>query len=151
MKGSTFVQKFFQTELLASGSAYPLLPAYVLLLITLRAGQVEKILFFVAIVAAVVVLGIAMPTNYLLSRQLKKSIDKTADGTITGKEAELLFLRLMKLPFLHGCLLFVRIGVGALVVVGYMYFFLEVELIKSLMAVILSAYGSYLGPPWLFT
>ena len=145
MKGSTFIRKFFQTEILGLGFGVPVASAYVLLLITLKPGQVERILFLVAIVAAVVVLGIAMPTNYLLARQVKKSIDKTADGTITGKEAELLFIRLMKLPFLHGSMLFLRIGFGALVLVGYMYFALEVELIKSLMAVILFAYGSYLA------
>ena len=79
MKGSTFIRKFFQTEILGLGFGVPVASAYVLLLITLNPGQVEKILFFVAIVAAVVVLGIAMPTNYLLARRLKKGIDKTAE------------------------------------------------------------------------
>ncbi len=145
MSGAVFMRKFFQTEILGLVFGVPVASAYVLLLISMEPQKVQQILVCVGIVAAIVVLGIAMPVNYALSRKLKKGIDDIAAGTIDRNDAETLFLRCIRLPFIHGVLLFVRIAGGALVVVAYMYFFLHVELVKCLMAVVLSAYGSYLA------
>lgn len=145
MKASTFIRKFFQTEMLGLGFGVPVACAYVLLLISLGEGMVGKILFFVAIVAAVVVIVIAMPVNFLLSRSVKKGIDSLAKGTLTPEQAGPFFLKTMQLPLIHGILLFSRITGGILVVVGYMYFGLGVELIKCLIAIVLAGYGSYLA------
>lgn len=145
MKSSTFVRKFFQTEIIGLGFGVPVASAYVLLLLDMSPDHVEKILRLVVVVALVVVGGIAMPLNFMLSRRIKPHLDRFNAETITRDEAVTLYTRCMELPLRHAALLFLRISVGALVIIGYMYFFLHIPWVKCLMAVVLAFYGSYLA------
>jgi len=145
MNGSKFMRKFFQTEIIGLGFGVPVASAYVLLLLDLAPEHVDSILKLVVIIALIVVGGVAMPINYFLASRIKPLLDKFKGGSITSGEVEVLYLRSMKLPLLHGILLFARIAGGALVVIGYMYFFLHIEGVKCIMSVVLAFYGSYLA------
>lgn len=145
MKGSKFLRIFLQTEVIGLGFGVPVASAYVLLLLDMSPENVERILKFVAVAAAVVVGGIAMPINLTLGRKVKALLDKFNGGDKGRVLVQALYTRSMELPFLHAVLLFIRITLGALSAIVYMYFFLHVDGVKCLMATILALYGSYLA------
>ncbi len=145
MKGSKFLFNFLQTELIGLCFGVPVASAYVLLLLDMSPDHVTRILKFVVIIALAVVGGAAMPVNIFMGKKISAMLDSFNGGTSDIKLAKKLFLESMGLPLKHSILLFIRIFAGAMVVIGYMYFFLNIEGIKCLMSVVLAFYGSYLA------
>lgn len=145
MKGSKFLFSFLQTELIGLCFGVPVASAYVLLLLDMTPDDVGRILKFVTVIALLVVGAVAMPTNILIGRNIRKILDKFNDGKASAKEIHQLYSKVIGLPFKHAALLFIRIGTGSMVVIFYMFFILHIEGVKCLMSIVLAVYGSYLA------
>ena len=145
MNGSKFLQKFLQTEIIGLGFGVPVASAYVLLLLDMSPDNVTRIIRFVIVTALAVVGGAAMPMNLYLGQSIRKQLERFDAGKSGGNEIKKLYLKITGLPLLHSILLFLRIFIGALVVIAYMFFGLKIQGIKCLMSVALAVYGSYLA------
>jgi methyl-accepting chemotaxis protein len=143
---AVFARRFYASELIGLAFGAPVAILYVVLLMDFGPAAVTGGVRFAVLMIAVVVLGLALPTNYLLLQTLRGGLDALAAGTPLGRgEMTRFYMRLMRLPVLHGSLIFARIGLGAAATIVYLAVAHDASFRQGLMAMILCLYGGYLA------
>ena len=145
INGTTFIRRFFASEMIGFLFGVPVATAYALLLVRFDPPVVQAILEAVGVATVAIVVLAAIPTNHVLTRGLAVAIDRLATGTASATELRELFVRLTRLPVRHGVLLFSRIGLGAALVTLYAGLVLSVSGVQMVAIFGLALYGAYIA------
>jgi methyl-accepting chemotaxis protein len=144
-KNAEYGKKILLSEIIAIGFGFPVAAAYVLILLNMSFDTAIKVLIFATIVAILVELLLAQPTNLLVSRKVRQGVKDWDDGKLKDCAAiQSLFAQLHRLPLSYGILIFARIVLGSTITIFYMGT-LGIPVSVCLMASVLSSYGSYLA------
>lgn len=140
-----YSKSFFLSEVIALGFGFPVSAAYVLILLNLSGTEMLKTGIFASIVAIIVEIALAQPSNFWISKKVRTLMKDYEAGKIVGQEGLTdFFLSLLNLPIRYGILVFARIWFGSLVTIVYMYN-IGIPMHSCLMSVVFSGYGSYLA------
>ncbi len=145
MDGKIFGKKFMQSEIAGFGFGLPVATAYALLLIAFDQALLGSVLIFVGMVAVVVVGMVAVPMNLAISHSIGRRIDRFNAREMEPEEGFALYKTLMALPKRHGIYIFSRIAMGAVICGSYMKFWLKLDTVQAIVAVLLAMYGAYLA------
>ncbi len=137
-----FLIRFFSSELAGFAIGVPVATAYAILLASFPQEKLSGVIQFIALLTFVVVILIALPTNFFLVRKIRKWIGMKG---LSREENTQFFYSLVKLPYRHGMLIFTRVSCGAVIAAIYLYIFANMHIIQCLICLFLSFYGAYIA------
>jgi methyl-accepting chemotaxis protein len=148
LTGKKFLTNFLSIESIGFGIGLPVAIIYGMVLspvFSVYGNFTASLLKNASIVGAVVVLFIALPTSYSISKNISLFIDRWNNKTFSSQEVQTFFIKLQKLPFLHGLWIFSRIFAGAIVVALLIKADLNADVYSTLTIILLALHGAFLA------
>ncbi len=142
MNGKKFLFRFLSSEIAGFGIGVPIAAAYAIILASIAQGKIIPALQTALVITIIVVVFVAVPINFLVSSKIKKFIDK---NELNHNESKELFFLVVRLPLLHGLLIFGRVTAGAIIAASYFFFGLGIPLLQSISCLLLALYGAYIA------
>ena len=139
---------FFASEIIGFGVGIPvaLLYAFVISPVFINsANYASTLIKYAGIFGAIIVVFIAMPINFILSRSLSFFIDRFYNSDTGSDEVVKYFKKLHRLSYLHGFLIFSRILIGAICVALIIHYELNADIYTSATTMLLGLHGAFLA------